>query len=416
MLKVYVEQQAVGKLYKSELQAESGQYFYTYQDQCPAENAVSLTMPVMADPYPYAYKHKLHPIFDMNLPEGELGKRLRSRFSKAVVHFDDLALLKITGKSQIGRLRFSGVDDELLDVPAQSIQEILVYDGAAGLFESLLERYAVYSGISGVQPKILLRDSDQNQLGRLTHRNATHIVKAWQPDEFPQLAANEYFCMRAAQLANIATPDFELSQNGKFLILTRFDLKPDNAGYYGFEDFCVLNGFAAEQKYDASYESICKRIKTFVSPEHIPAALQQFFKTLVLSCIVKNGDAHLKNFGVLYDHSEGVVSLAPCYDVVCTTAYHPADSLALLLGGSKRWPQQKMLVKFAGLHCNIPEARAKILMNEVAESIVQVTSDMLDFMRHNEFFQNVGQVMLTEWNKGLILSGLAESRAKVFTP
>jgi serine/threonine-protein kinase HipA len=217
--------------------------------------------------------------------------------------------------------------------------------------------------------------------------------------------------MRAAQLANINTPQFELSQNGKFLIVTRFDLKNDGAGYYGFEDFCVLNGFASEQKYDASYESICKRIKAFVSPEHIPAALQQFFKTLVLSCMVRNGDAHLKNFGVLYDHYEATVSLAPCYDIVCTTAYHPADTLALLLGGSKRWPQQKTLIKFAGMHCNIPEAHGKILMNEVAKGLVQAATEMTEFMRHNEYFREVGQVMLAEWDNGLSLSGMAEGRA-----
>ena len=402
MLKVYVENHAIGKLFKSELKPDIGQYLFTYQNPCLAENAISLTMPVVADPYPYTYKHKLHPIFDMNLPEGELGKRLRSRFGKAVTNFDDLALLKITGKSQLGRLRFAGVGEDIVNVPAQSLKELIVHDGAAGLFESLLERYATYSGISGVQPKVLLRDSDASDLGRLTHRDATHIVKAWQPDEYPQLAANEYFCMRAAQLANINTPQFELSQNGKFLIITRFDLQNDGAGYYGFEDFCVLNGFASEQKYDASYESICKRIKAFVSPELIPAALQQFFKTLVLSCIVRNGDAHLKNFGVLYDNYEGSVSLAPCYDIVCTTAYHPADTLALLLGGSKRWPQLKTLVKFAGMHCNIPEARAKILINEVAEGVTQAASEMAEFMRHNDYFRDAGQVMLAEWNKGLI--------------
>jgi serine/threonine-protein kinase HipA len=32
-----------------------------------------------------------------------------------------------------------------------------------------------------------------------------------------------------------------------------------------------------------------------------PAALKQFFAYLVLSVLVRNGDAHLKNFGVLYD-------------------------------------------------------------------------------------------------------------------
>ena len=48
-------------------------------------------------------------------------------------------------------------DAPATDVPGLSLNEILVHDGAAGLFEDLLARYAVHSGISGVQPKVMLR-------------------------------------------------------------------------------------------------------------------------------------------------------------------------------------------------------------------------------------------------------------------
>ncbi len=68
------------------------------------------------------------------------------------------------------------------------------------LFCYLIEKFAAFSGISGVQPKILVRDQDAssalaNTEPRLlpSHRGATHIVKFWEPNEFPQLAANEYF-------------------------------------------------------------------------------------------------------------------------------------------------------------------------------------------------------------------------------
>jgi serine/threonine-protein kinase HipA len=32
-----------------------------------------------------------------------------------------------------------------------------------------------------------------------SYRGATHIVKFWEHNEFPQLAANEYFCLKVAQ-------------------------------------------------------------------------------------------------------------------------------------------------------------------------------------------------------------------------
>jgi TrwC relaxase len=44
------------------------------------------------------------------------------------------------------------------DVPFQSVDEILERRRGGDLFRYLLEKFATYSGISGVQPKILVRD------------------------------------------------------------------------------------------------------------------------------------------------------------------------------------------------------------------------------------------------------------------
>ncbi len=131
-------------------------------------------------------------------------------------------------------------DEDFTEVPSQNLNDLLIHDGAEKLFESLLNRYAVFSGISGAQPKVMVRDNNYVNVSRITHRGATHIVKAWEENEYPQLAANEYFCMRAAMHSKLQVPHFELSKNGKFLIIERFDLKTDT--YLGFEDFCVLNG------------------------------------------------------------------------------------------------------------------------------------------------------------------------------
>ncbi|PIY27875.1 MAG: hypothetical protein CO105_07830 [Comamonadaceae bacterium CG_4_9_14_3_um_filter_60_33] len=113
---------------------------------------MSLSMPVAREHYISHYK-TLHPVFDMNLPEGALAERLRKEFSKVIPHFDALALLKIVGKSQIGRLRFAMPGEGMPDVPTENLSDLLAHDGAEGLFESLLARYAVHSGISGAMPK-----------------------------------------------------------------------------------------------------------------------------------------------------------------------------------------------------------------------------------------------------------------------
>ncbi len=399
MLKVYVGTQLAGSLFKPE--SESQKFHFAYLESCPAESAVSLTMPVVNEHYASNYK-ALHPIFDMNLPEGALHDRLRQAFNKVIPHFDALSMLQIVGKSQIGRLRFSVPGEELAEVPTENINDLLAHDGAEGLFESLLSRFAIHSGISGAQPKVLVRDIEQgDEPQRITHKGATHIIKAW-TDDYPRLAENEYFCMRAALHAKLEVPHIKLSTGGKFLVVERFDLK--NGDYLGFEDFCVLNGQTAIQKYDGSYEGVTKRIREFVSPEQVRPALEIFFKALALSCALKNGDAHLKNFGVLYDNTESTVRLSPIYDLVTTTAYMPNDILALTLGGSKKWPKAKALMAFARAQCDFTEGRAKALMDEVAQGVQHAANEAAQYISQHESFRDVGTKMLAEWQKGLDLS------------
>src|SRR5207245_10219450 len=79
-------------------------------------------------------------------------------FAKATGTFDEFGLLAIIGRSQVGRIRYTGGKERLNeDVPFQSVDEILASRGDGDLFRYLIEKFAAFSGISGVQPKILVR-------------------------------------------------------------------------------------------------------------------------------------------------------------------------------------------------------------------------------------------------------------------
>ena len=176
MIKVWSDRAEAGLL---DVRGERGSAF-AYLPRTPAQRAVSLTMPVRTESWDMAYG--LTPIFEMNLPEGALRERLRLTFAKTTGNFSDFDLLSIVGRSQIGRLRYTGPDEPLDEqVPFQSIQEILVEKGGA-LFQYLIERFAPVSGISGVQPKLLIRDDaaiERPLEDRTSIRGATHIVKFW---------------------------------------------------------------------------------------------------------------------------------------------------------------------------------------------------------------------------------------------
>ena len=84
------------------------------------------------------------------------------------------------------------------------------------------------------KPKILVRDENAsltlaNAQTRISPscRGATHIVKFWEPNEFPQLAANEYLCLKAAERCGLDVPRYRLAEDGMALVVDRFDLRPD---------------------------------------------------------------------------------------------------------------------------------------------------------------------------------------------
>ncbi|MGB0849236.1 MAG: type II toxin-antitoxin system HipA family toxin [Thiolinea sp.] len=390
-----------GFLGRSDLQTRT--YVYGYYPESRDEHAVSLTMPVMKDQY--SYQQGVHPVFQMNLPEGELREMLRNTFQKTVQNFDDLSLLSIVGHSQIGRVRIAELGAEPAIVPQQSIKELKAYSGSEDLFIDLMQRFGRYSGISGVQPKVLVRDSEAvaantAELEQVTYRDSTHIVKAWNPERFPQLAANEYFCMLAAERAGLEVPDVELVAQGRLLIVKRFDLN-NKGGYLGFEDFCVLNGLATDDKYVGSYQNIAERIRQFVSPHRVHDALEQFFLSLALTVGVRNGDAHLKNFGVLYDHPESEVYFAPAFDIVSTTPYIPNDSLALLFGGSKFFPQRKGLITFGRRFCGFTERRIIQLLDWVVHGMELTLMELIRYRKRHKDFAEIGQRMEAVWREGI---------------
>jgi serine/threonine-protein kinase HipA len=168
-------------------------------------------------------------VFEMNLPEGLLRERLRLAFAKATGTFDEFDLLSIVGRSQIGRFRYTGED-----VLFQSVDEILERRRGGDLFRYLLEKFATYSRISAVQPKILVRDekafAEMERTGyRLSqsYKGATHIVKMWEANEYPQLAANEYFCLTVARKYGLDVPPCRPAEDGVALVIDRCDLRMD---------------------------------------------------------------------------------------------------------------------------------------------------------------------------------------------
>ena len=406
MIKVWTDAAEAGMLDRHNVRGST----FVYQPGLASEQAVSVTMNVRTSSYDAPLG--LLPIFEMNLPEGALRERLRLAFAKATGTFDDFDLLSIVGRSQVGRIRYTGEKEQLdEDVPFQSVDEILERNRGGDLLRYLIDKFAAFSGISGVQPKFLVRDEKafsalskgKTRLSQ-SYRGATHIVKLWEQNEFPQLAANEYFCLKVAEKCGQEVPPYRLAEDGLALVIDRFDLRADGT-YRGFEDFCVLNARRTDEKYRGSYEtSVLKRFVEFANSSHIGEDLERLFMLIVINCALRNGDAHLKNFGIVYDDVQGEARLAPVYDLVTTSVYLPKDSMALTLNGTTKWASAKELQRLGETRMGSTPARVREILERIEAAIADTSKELDAYIKVHSEFTEIGNLMLQQWAQGVALS------------
>jgi serine/threonine-protein kinase HipA len=409
-LDVHVPGATAGQLHRE------SQYVFNYTTTERA-NEVSLAMPIRAQSYS---SNSLMPVFSMNLPEGYLYDRIVRRMAKHAP-INEMRLLAITGQQQIGRLRFAQAGDRPLETrPRIGLDTLLRETATDRLFEFLVETY-FDGGISGVQPKVMMPDADKHPVDsdlRVTLVHSDLIVKSAGAD-FPALTQNEYLCMDAARRAGIAVPEFWLSDDGGLFVMRRFDLEP---ALRGFEDLSVLMGKPRDAqgnyKYTGSYEDITRTIAAYSGP-NTTMNLHAFFEYLALSVMVRNGDAHLKNFGLQYDNpTSPQCVLSPLYDVVTTTIYPYVNqrtqdpivdrtmALKLFTGANDRnYPTHADLTRFGREVCHTQ--RPDIVLDRIATA-------MGDALRENRsrFSTEYAQLIETEWNTGIAMISSSRRASK----
>lgn len=419
LLNVSTPQGVSGELHKE----SRFSFNYTTADDT---REISLIMPLRAESYADTV---LPAIFAMNKPEGYLADKLWERFGKEM-DLDDMRLLAITGGNQIGRLRYTEPGKAPETLHAEVALDRLLSDGASeALFEHLVNAY-ITSGISGFQPKVMIPDAgaahapasvptDGDMVTRTTAVTPDLIVKSAGYD-YPCLAQNEFLCMSAARKAGIRVPDFWLSDDGSLFVMRRFDLRGPEKAQLGFEDMAVLLRKSARQKYQGSYEKIAEMI-ALTCQENASESLSRYFEYLALSVMVRNGDGHLKNFGVLYEHPNGTApALSPLYDVVTTSAYDIEDKqygrkwsdrkLGLKMAKSEHYPDRKTLLQFARRQCGMTQHNAEQALDRIATAVEETIREQRH--RIDERFM---QRMEAEWQAGLFSLKADQPKAPVMS-
>lgn len=174
------------------------------------------------------------------------------------------------------------------------------------------------------------------------------------PDRtFKHVPLNEWAMMRLAGRTEIEVPQVHLIHREEIdapdnlwpggevyaYAVDRFDRTVDG-GRIHIEDFAQVRGFYAARKYQATMETLGALIFHGQDEE----SLKQYVRRQIFNILVSNGDAHLKNWSLLYSDPRRP-RLAPAYDLVSTAFYRPGgrpEALGMKLAGSRKFERCRL--------------------------------------------------------------------------
>jgi serine/threonine-protein kinase HipA len=379
----------------------------TYHAGTAANDFVSLTMPVRTESY--GWDDQLHPVFQMNLPEGYLLQVLQEQFGPHV-GASPTALLAVIGRNMVGRLQVAAPGAKL-DEPAKPVEvkALLQGDNSEEAFAELVREHAA-SGVSGVVPKFLDAQNERIKLsphGKATLLTRRHIIKG-SSSKLPFAALNEYFCMQVASQI-MPTAKTQVSKDGMALVVDRFDVDEQGQLHLGMEDFCALLGLRPAAKYDTTWERIAKAVRDHVPGSRQRDAFQRLATTLLLTYALRNADCHAKNLSLLYTTRKDV-HLSPAYDMLTTSVYagYQNSPPGISFMGKKTWAPGKTLQRFITATFGIAAKEQAEIIEAIGDAVSTVAVQVRDAMATHPGFEDIGKRMLIAWHEGV--SGLHNRR------
>lgn len=372
----------------------------TYHPDVDPKDVVSLTMPVRTESY--RWDAPLHPIFQMNLPEGYLLKVLQEKFGPHIGS-EPTALLSVVGRHMIGRIQVSAPGADLATPPLPfEVAEVLEGDNSEEAFAELVRQHAT-SGVSGVIPKFLDGTDTTFSIeafNKTTLFTGKHIIKG-SSRNLPFAALNEHLCMQVAAKVLPATKT-EISMDGKALIAHRFDVDEEGHPHLGMEDFCCLLGLSPEKKYDTTWERIAKAIRDHVPGPTQREAFRQLSLMLLLTYALRNADCHAKNLALIYS-SKADARLSPAYDLLTTVVYPGFQNQppGISFMGKKTWSPGKNLKNYIALEFGIPLREQSLMIESICEAITDTAPKVREAISEHSGFRDLGKHMLLAWEEGI---------------
>ena len=268
--------------------------------------------------------------------------------------------------------------------------------------------------LAGVQFKLSMRAAKDKVTLPVRGETGDLIVKL-PTARFSGMPEAEYSAMRLARVAGVATADCELlpmeklvdvptewrEVGGDFLAVKRFDRVPD--GRLHAEDFAQILGAVDDRKYTMGKDETCINIARRFCRNPVQNALEAA-RRVAVNVLLGNSDAHLKNWGLLYDDPERP-QLAPAYDIVPVGAYISDRRMALQFQGSN----DPFLVSLEGFrrvagYVNLPE---KALVDEISATVQRAAAEWPKLLPNLPVSPKVGRVWRARWEELALTKSVA---------
>lgn len=274
--------------------------------------------------------------FSNLLPEGGLREIVARR---ANVHRDrEPALLAVLGEDLPGAVIVRPVDDA-------ADQQDERDDDPEAVATPPSEDTLRFS-LAGAQLKfsVLYRAGTRGPTVPVGGRGGNWIAKL-PADTYANVPENEYEMVLWAGRAGITVPEVDLvtvaeveglpvqlAPERRVFLSRRFD-RPEPGVRIHQEDFAQVANVRVSARYGTlSYTSIAKIVRAVAGEDDFDEVIRR----LAFHVLIGNGDAHLKNWSLVYP--DGIrARLSPAYDLVATVTYIPADKLGLKLSRENRF-------------------------------------------------------------------------------
>ncbi len=392
-LNVYRSGRLVGRL---EMRESEAFYGFEYDEQyLSSSDSIQLSVSLPLSPRRYLGVETL-PYFEGLLPEGGVRDEVARRFH--ISGNSPAKLISVLGRDCAGDVSVVELDDPV-QPPAvgdyEPLPNALQYIAQQPLRQVSQLRSEYRLSLAGGQEKVALYHDASMPLNDgwfapLNGSPSNYIVKPQVSDRYPDLALNEFLCMKAAMYIGIDAAQVSFfaadgsDAGNPMLVVQRYDrIAGEGTTDEGVallrrvhqEDFCQALGLVSDQKYETEGTFYIREMARILMEyaDIPPASMSDLFTRMLFNYLIGNCDAHLKNYSVLWK-ARDCVSLAPSYDLLSTSIYDGT------FGGKL---SRSMGLRF-GRHVNIDKVEAEDIL-QVAKELRQppkgakaVASDLIE--------------------------------------